>query len=108
MKKIVLVAALVGATAANAQTVVVPPAGFQAEKMNACRKYGEMSAEAYGIVNSMSKPMPAVWNAARSIHPIVSRVVDAMQAGKVVDQQAAFQLGMAYCYDYVDKQASKK
>lgn len=107
MKKLILVVALIGTTAASGQTVVIPPAGFQAEKMNACRQFGEMSAETYSAVSGMSRPTPAVWNAARAIHPVVTRVVDAMQAGRVHDKQAAFQLGMAYCYDYVDEQARK-
>lgn len=107
MKKMVLVATLISATAAFAQTAIIPPAGFQAEKMNACRQFGEMSADTYSTVNSMSKPTERVWSAARDIHPVVTRVVDAMRAGRVHDRQAAYTLGIAYCYDYIDEQAAK-
>lgn len=108
MKKLIVAATvLFAATSAEAQTVIVPPAGFIAEKMNACRQYGEMSAEAFSLIKGMSKPTERVWQAARDLHPIVGRVVDAMRAGRVHDQQAAYTLGVAYCYDYIDEQAAK-
>jgi len=104
MKKIILVAALIGATTAHAQTVVIPPAGFQAEKMNACRKHGEIAADIYEIYKTAPKSM----DRGRGMHPVNDRVIDAMVAGRVHDKQAAYTLGIAYCYDYIDEQARKR
>jgi len=103
MNKIILAAALMTAAFANAQTVVIPPAGFQAEKMNACRKFGEAAIDTYSIYKASPKMLPKL----RGAHPVDDRVIDAIVAGRVHDQQAAYQLGVAYCYDYIDEQARK-
>ncbi|RJG02525.1 hypothetical protein [Noviherbaspirillum sedimenti] len=78
--------------------------GFVAEKINACRKSGEMAAATYELY----KESPGAVGRARGLHPVNDRAIDAMQKGIVSDKQGAFQLGMAYCFDYIDEQAAKR